>query len=518
MGARGVTYDGVDELSRSTSRRNRFHLAAFLIACGLMAGGPAVAVASAGTGETASSSPTGAGSAAADQKPGGTTPDRPAPTRQTGTDTRNRTSTVAANSGSAHPRATSTRLSTAIGRLADTAGRYHSNLPPAPASDLPTGAMLPARRGTSPSAAVGGARPLEAAKRHATRTPNFTGWAVGASNDFSGGYATILKIDTKNNGFQTVSRQGDPVQFAGITLQGVAAVSPRIAWIAGQAADRSGAIFRTTDGGVTWKPQGVDQQLEGLYGLTAINRYTAWAVGESGSVYFTRNGGRRWTQVGSPDNLPTGGALQGVFAPALNGNGRVWVTGTGDVAPNSIQIFRSPNSAALYLPAITWSATTDTATCTVECKMLSVTGNSTGRKLFAVGGKPYTVVASADSGRHWVQQTLPNAGGDNDANSVVTLDGTNAWIVADYGNTWWTDNGGAQWNKVRVPGASGSFLLGVSTADNQHLWAVGSQNGRGVVAESSDAGRTWETLGGAAIPDTGGLWKVSVVSNCALRR
>jgi hypothetical protein len=64
---------------------------------------------------------------------------------------------------------------------------------------------------------------------------------------------------------------------------------------------------------------------------------------------------------------------------------------------------------------------------------------------------------------------------------------------------------------------AGAMLL-MRTPDNQHLWAAGSQNGKGVVATSSDAGRTWEILGGGALPDTGGLWKVSVVSNCALRR
>ena len=407
-------------------------------------------------------------------------------------------------------------ISASIGRLLDTVDRHPSTPPDSPVNDLVAGAMLLMRRTPSPSDAdTGRSQVLETTLVHANHTTSFTGWAVGSSNEFSGGYATILKIDTKNNGFSNVTRQGTAAQFADITLQGVATVSPRVSWIAGlDNSDQRGVIFRTNDGGVTWKPQAAGQQLEPLYGITAINRYKAWAVGASGSVYFTRNGGLRWTQIGSPENLHTQSTLQGVFAPSINLNGRVWVTATDDVAPQSISILYSPNTSARYLPAIMWSTTSDTTTCSASCAMLSVTGNSTGKKLFAVGGKPYTAVASVDSGRHWTQQSLPGAGGANDANSVITLDGTNAWIVADYGNTWWTENGGAQWNKVRVPGASGAFLLGVSTADNQHLWAVGGETGKGIIALSSDAGRTWEVLGGGALPDTGNLWKVSVVQGC----
>lgn len=501
---------------RTALPKNRVRLAAALVAAGFMTGGPALGVAAATPGETDGSSSAGTPSPASER----TGPARPrrvlsgaTPEAPTGNRTRRTGSAPAAAvaiRAPVHTRATSlaeTRVPPGNAADVPPANRGPSTPPAGPVNDLVAGAMLLTRRNQPPSDAG------------TAQTTNFTGWAVGTSNDSSGGYATILKIDTRNNGFSTVTRQGSAAQFADITLQGVATVSPRISWIAGlDNTDQHGVIFRTNDGGVTWKPQAVGQQLESLYGITAINRYEAWAVGEAGSVYFTRNAGRKWTQVGSPQDLLTNGALQGVFAPSFNGNGRVWVTQATDAQPGTVPIFFSPNTSVRYLPSIRWSGTSDTTTCSAECSMLSVTGNSTGRKLFAVGGKPYTVVASVDSGRHWMQQTLSNAGGTNDANSVVTLDGTNAWIVADYGNTWWTDNGGAQWNKVRVPGASGTFLLGVSTPDNRHLWAVGSEYGKGVIATSSDAGRTWEILGGEAIPDTGGLWKVSVVSNCALRR
>lgn len=64
----------------------------------------------------------------------------------------------------------------------------------------------------------------------------------------------------------------------------------------GWAVGQSGLVLRTTDGGATWTPQSNPKEKEGshLFAVHAIDGNTAWIVGEWGSRIFTDDGGSTW--------------------------------------------------------------------------------------------------------------------------------------------------------------------------------------------------------------------------------
>ena len=66
----------------------------------------------------------------------------------------------------------------------------------------------------------------------------------------------------------------------------------------GWAVGDSGTILNTTDGGATWDPQTSGTQ-HGLYSVYFVYSSTGWAVGDSGTILKTTNGGTIWTSQNS---------------------------------------------------------------------------------------------------------------------------------------------------------------------------------------------------------------------------
>ena len=72
-------------------------------------------------------------------------------------------------------------------------------------------------------------------------------------------------------------------------------------WIAGE----SGALYRTTDGGRTWKASPIETRAS-LYSLCFIDWNLGWVLGKVGSdqstlLFSTVNGGRTWTRTAIPE-------------------------------------------------------------------------------------------------------------------------------------------------------------------------------------------------------------------------
>jgi photosystem II stability/assembly factor-like uncharacterized protein len=92
---------------------------------------------------------------------------------------------------------------------------------------------------------------------------------------------------------------------------GVCSVNSKTAWIA---TDFS-VVYRTIDDGTTWEQQALDRQILGsfyLLGVSALDRNTAWVVGENlpdplvdrGIILHTTDGGATWRIQTPPVNVP----------------------------------------------------------------------------------------------------------------------------------------------------------------------------------------------------------------------
>jgi photosystem II stability/assembly factor-like uncharacterized protein len=89
------------------------------------------------------------------------------------------------------------------------------------------------------------------------------------------------------------------------------------AWAVGEA----GLIFATKDGGRSWFSQGSDVNVD-LSDVKFIDAREGWAVGAQGAVLHTSDGGAHWTI----DPISISHALERIFAVD---RGHVWVVGFG---------------------------------------------------------------------------------------------------------------------------------------------------------------------------------------------
>src|SRR5215470_11506826 len=101
------------------------------------------------------------------------------------------------------------------------------------------------------------------------------------------------------------------------SLTGVAVLSPQIFVAVGD----SGSILRTTDGGETWtfQPSGTDRN---LVGVSFVDQDTGFAVGTAGTVLRTTDGGITWT------SRPYAYWLNHTFAVSFVDADNGWLVGT----------------------------------------------------------------------------------------------------------------------------------------------------------------------------------------------
>jgi len=86
-------------------------------------------------------------------------------------------------------------------------------------------------------------------------------------------------------------------------------------WVAG----RSGRLFKTIDGGRTWKRIISIRTEFKLRDIAFIDRDHGWAVGDSGAILYTADGGESWVD----SSLPEMGDLKDVKLVGKAG----WVVG-----------------------------------------------------------------------------------------------------------------------------------------------------------------------------------------------
>jgi photosystem II stability/assembly factor-like uncharacterized protein len=114
-------------------------------------------------------------------------------------------------------------------------------------------------------------------------------WSLGAVPQTQTVWAAGL------SGFAAVSRDGGATwsrrKIVNNDFFRVSFVSADVGWIAAA----PGVIFRTTDGGSTWRELPTGLSNEPITSFHFVDPSAGWAAGNDGSIVATRNGGMTWT-------------------------------------------------------------------------------------------------------------------------------------------------------------------------------------------------------------------------------
>jgi photosystem II stability/assembly factor-like uncharacterized protein len=237
-----------------------------------------------------------------------------------------------------------------------------------------------------------------------------------------------------------------------------------------------GIIFRTTDGGASWKSSNLSQlQYYTLHAL-AVDPVThnVYAGGDYG-VFLSTNRGVSWRRVLLPPNE------LGVNALAVRGGVVYAVARTYSYnTPVINELFVSTNGGK------TWHvAPQEIGNAAIEALAIDPRKPQT----VYIGAHSWGVFKSSDAAAHWtlIHQGLRGAGVN-----AMALDSSNPGTIlagADGAGLWKTRDGGRTWSLLNASlGSVRSLAL-----DPRHpatIFAVG----RGALQRSEDGGAHWTTL------------------------
>ena len=226
-----------------------------------------------------------------------------------------------------------------------------------------------------------------------------------------------------------------------------------------------------------------------LYGVKALSKSDAIAVGNYGAIYLTANGGKSWEARDSGTKVPL---FSVDFGDAKTG----WAVG---------------KSAEIL-------ATTDGGKTWTHQKSPIATGKALFRvravdakTAWAVGDWG-AIAVTTDGGATWQDRSLATQKivKDNRADRQENLvledvilydvawpDAKHGYIAGEFATLIATDDGGVTWRKRELPTEKTIFGIAFSTANEG--WAVGID---GLLLHTTDAGVTWTVQHGNPQPAT----------------
>ncbi len=217
-----------------------------------------------------------------------------------------------------------------------------------------------------------------------------------------------------------------------------------------QTGDSVQTVIKTTDAGVTWQVM-LDRSGPWLKGLFFIDNLSGFAVGDSGVILRTINGGLSWDSVVAP--------LQRDF------NAVTFISAdTGFIIGGNSQrqtVLKTNDGGA------NWLIVMDTTGAMLND--ISFADTLTG---YAVGNSA-TVLKTTDGGLHWLPDTLTGL-----INYVVT--GNEEFRSVKFYDTNFGIIGGKEGKCFIYTGVSPQVVtLGSDVIDSTHAWVYGSINPRG---------------------------------------
>ena len=237
----------------------------------------------------------------------------------------------------------------------------------------------------------------------------------------------------------------------------------------GWAVGLSGTVLKTADGGKTWIVQD-PQSTRDLSGVSFASNTTGWLVGSNGTIRATADGGSTWT-------TQTVGTTA-TFRAVSFANSTVGVA-VGDLGTATSTIQYTSDGGATWRPAATSS--------TVGLTSVQMISATTG---WAVGGAG-VLLKTVDGGASWTAQTSPTSVGL----SAISFapGGVVGYFVGNAALPNWTiyktTNSGATWTAITGLGTTGALnLFHVDTLDANNAIVVGAN---GSIRRTTDGGTTW---------------------------
>jgi photosystem II stability/assembly factor-like uncharacterized protein len=246
------------------------------------------------------------------------------------------------------------------------------------------------------------------------------GYIVGIDIGAAGGNKAVV-LKTKNGGTTWTVKK----RFAGFDLlAGVCFVSTQKGWVAG----RGGRIFKTTDGGASWKAQS-SKTSKTLYAVKFVDATHGWAVGATGTVTKTADGGRSWASK----SITTTDLLTVDFASVARG----W-TG-GSIRFETGRILSTVNGGKAWKYQSGPAGTMFQPIASVDFLNKSI----------GLAGGVHTLIYTTDGGSHWLGGSPEPSGsvivGVKLANAKVGFAACTNYTILK------TVDGGATWTTVLAP-------------------------------------------------------------------
>lgn len=267
----------------------------------------------------------------------------------------------------------------------------------------------------------------------------------------------------------------------------------------GWAVGSTGKIFRTSDGGATWVKQPIYAGMTILNGVSFVDPSTGWVVATGGAIFKSIDGGTTWTSQtsGTVSALKEVLALDSQNAWVVGSAGTVLRTTDGGASwtgvPSGVTEdfygchFRSSSRAWMVGANGVirfWDGSTLTGQTSGTSESLQDVDFIDDNVGWAVGGG-WTVLKTVDGGLNWVSQSVPT---DIDPyfKGVCFADSLEGWVVGSNGTILHTTDGGATW-QVQLPGTLFG-LRRVKFVDPDQGWAVGFG---GTILHTDNGGATW---------------------------
>lgn len=324
---------------------------------------------------------------------------------------------------------------------------------------------------------------------------------------------------------------GWKVQKTGMALafMGVDFLNAREGWVAGLHSTKGGVIFRTIDGGITWKEQ-TNNYITNLmiFDIAMASSRVGWVAGMGVFWYFpsgafTETGGIHWT-----------GILRGYLATAFQDmavidSKNVWLAGfwakgqtsgtgvimTKDGGKNWTEVDWGIDTEARYIHFIDantgWISGGTFPTEETEEAFYSEAPlgfpiskhfrvkTTENTKFNMASGYRGVIAKTTDGGKTWVKQ-FDNAGAFY-FNGIYFTDSQNGWVVGEGDNMgviYYTSDGGNTWvEQYRSPNDNIYSLLQIQMINTKEGWAVGGKGGgptgmKTLILHTEDGGNTWK--------------------------
>ncbi|MGH7496475.1 MAG: YCF48-related protein [bacterium] len=305
------------------------------------------------------------------------------------------------------------------------------------------------------------ARVHEELQDHPKQAPNFSpGARVGQKEPVSDLEQKVLNISKHPANAPSEEPESSRMTTSKTPshLQAIHFVDAENGWAVGT----SGTIIVSRDGGQTWEAQ-MSGTTSALTSVRFIDAARGWVVGVDGTILATHDGGQTWQAQASrtTNRLRSVHFINRTTGWVAGGNGMILATRDGGQA---------------------WQAqTTGISTLLTSVYFIDAT---TG---WAVGDFGI-ILATRDGGQTWQAQ---ETGIRSMLRSAAFIDAETGWVVGYDGTILATHNGGKTWQAQTS--WTKSQLHSIHFRDAATGWAVGD---RGTIIATPNSGETWHAQAG----------------------